>query len=353
MQAGDSIVGKDGRTFVDVARVLPDGLEGGRRVEKIETDETRIEVCVRKHPGQGGHDSKSFVMNRYLELDGFFFENLGLWQGEGGKHKGLYLGNNCLELLQHFLKFSEERLGFGKEMFNVTLNVPEEMPEADVKRRWSKSLGIPYENFTGICVDTRINHEYAQLYINGIVLSELMNRLHESLKPSILESQDAAVSYLRGFFAGEAAVVLKEWGTVAHVAVANKNMEVIDFLTSCLSKLGIKRGKYFASSCKFPIYGKVNLDIVRKHRLLGLNDRKNKKFEDGMDKFQRTVIAGDKMERMILDVLKSGPKTYDEISAALSKGRSTIQSHYIPILEKKGMIRRAGKRKQAWLFELA
>ena len=59
-----------------------------------------------------------------------------------------------------------------------------------------------------------------------------------------------------------------------------------------------------------------------------------------------------KWKRLILNQLNPEPKTYDDISKALNKGRSTIQSHYIPILEKKGLIERSGKRKQAWLFQI-
>lgn len=351
MKAGDLIVEKGGRTFVDVAAVLPDWLEGGRRVEKIETGES-LKVRVIKRAGRGGSNSKGFILSRFLELDEFFFENLGLWEGEGGKHKGLYFGNISIEALLHFIKFSEDRIGVSRMQFNVTLNVPKiRGSEEETKREWSEKLSIPYENFTNICIDERINEEYAQLYVNGIIMSELMNNLHSKLMPCILERQEFAAAYLRGFIAAEAAVVLKEWGTVAHVSVANRNMDVISFVTECLALLGISRGKYFESSGSFPIHGKLNFDIVRKYELMRLNIKKNQKFEDGMNKFQRTVFPGDKMESMILELLKSGPKTYDDIAIPLNKGRSTIQSHYVPILERKGMIRKSGKKGRAWLFE--
>ena len=58
------------------------------------------------------------------------------------------------------------------------------------------------------------------------------------------------------------------------------------------------------------------------------------------------------MMSLILNELMKGPKTYDDLAITLKKGRSTIQSHYIPIMEKEGLIRRIGKRKCAWLFEI-
>jgi predicted transcriptional regulator len=56
-------------------------------------------------------------------------------------------------------------------------------------------------------------------------------------------------------------------------------------------------------------------------------------------------------EKTVLQQLASGPKTYDELAAALGKARTTIQAHHIPILEKRGLVRRAGKRGAAWLWE--
>lgn len=348
------IIKKDGRMFVDVARALPDELDGGRKVATIEMDETRVEVCVRKHAGQGGHDSKSFVLNRYLELDEFFFENLGLWQGEGGKAKGMYFGNNCLALLSHFIAFAEERLGLDRNLFKVTINVPKAASsEDDVKRRWSEKLNIPFENFTKPCVDSRINEEYAQVYINGIVLAELMKELHRKLKPVLVSDARNCAPYIRGIIAAEGQVALKKTGTISHVAIASANMDDVNLFKRCLTTLGIASGKYMENGRKFPIYGRKHLERIRQLDMMSLHPAKKSKFENGISRFQRFVMKGSEMEELILHQLRNGPKTYDDIAMALNKSRTVIQSHYIPILEKKGLVRRSGKRKQAWLFELA
>lgn len=347
------IVEKDGRMFVDVARVLPDELDGGRRIPKIEMAETLIEVYVKKHPGQGGHDSKHFVLNRFLELDEFFFENLGLWQGEGGKHKGLYFGNNCLDLLLHFIRFAEERLGLDRKMFKVTINVPKAtLSEDTVKRAWAEKLRIPFENFTRMCADIRINEEYAQVYINGIILAELMVGIHEKLKQFLVSDEKNCVPYMRGIIAGEGQVALKKSGTISHVSIASANLEDVELFKSCLTTIGIASGKYMENGRKFPIYGRRNLEKVRQLDMMKLHPNKKSKFENGINRFQRFVMKGSEMEELILRQLRNGPKTYDDIAVALNKSRTVIQSHYIPILENKGAIKRVGKRKQAWLFAL-
>lgn len=351
----EAIKNINGRTCADVLALLPDELDGGRRVEKIGLGGTKICVRVRKHSGQGGRDSKGFVLNRYLVLDEFFFENLGLWEGEGGKRKGLYFGNNCTELLLHFLRFAE-RLGLDRSMFNVTINTPDRSRTYDsIKNEWSERLGIPRENFTGTCVDDRINREYAQMYVNGIVLSELMNALQNTLAGEITSHPEFGIPYLRGVFAAEGSVVLKpSSGVLFHIDFSN-SMEsgLIAILKACLDKLNIAHGKYTDQGKKFPIYGRRNFEKIAALQIHTLHPDKRAKFERGLGCYTRNVMKGDEMEMMIIEQFKTGPKTYDDLAASLKKGRSTIQSHYIPILERKGLIKRSGKRGRAWQFEMA
>jgi hypothetical protein len=147
---------------IDLAEYLPKELDRGRTIVINEVENNKIEVYVKKRPGKAGHDSKRVVIKRFVELDDLFFEGLGLWQGEGGKDKGIYFGNTCVELLLHFLKFVEEKLGISRKKFKVTVNVPKlNTFQDEVKKEWSEKLGIPFENFTNVCTDTRINMEYA------------------------------------------------------------------------------------------------------------------------------------------------------------------------------------------------
>jgi hypothetical protein len=347
----DFIVDKDGKKFVDIAKLLPSKFENGKKIIHRDLPNNRIEIYIKKAPGKAGHDSKKFILNRFIELDNLFLSGLGLWDGEGGKEKGLYFGNSCPEVLLHFLNFVEQKLGLLRNEFRVTvnsqnLNASEEL----INKRWSKNLGIPLENFTHVCYDSRMNEEYAQIYVNGIVLSELMKNLHEKLESIILSNEEFIISYLRGVFAAEGSVILKPSGVIFKIDFSTIDLKWVDFLTEILLRLGIHAGVYVSGGRKFQIYGRENLEKVKKTRLYDLHPTKKIKFENGMSKYQRFVVAGSKMERMILQQLISGPKTYDEISLALKKGRSTIQSHYIPILEKKGFVVRVGKRKAAWLF---
>jgi len=338
---------------IDLAEYLPKELNGGRSIVINEMENNKIEVYVKKRPGKAGHDSKKVRINKFVELDDLFFEGLGLWQGEGGKDKGLYFGNNCVEVLLHFLKFVEEKFGISRKEFKVTVNIPEKSKsEDDIKQQWSEKLGIPFENFTNICIDPRIREEYAQVYFNSIVLSELMSNLHEKFKSLISSNKQFCIAYMKGIIAAECQVALKEWGTIACVAISTIDERMIEFYRKCLQFLGINSGKYQPKGRKFPIYGKKNLEKLKTLSLMDLHPRQKLKFEKGFQNYQREVMKGQEMEKLILHQLNPDAKTYDGLVEALNKGRSTIQGHYIPLLEKKGFVKRIGKRKRAWLFAL-
>ncbi|MBS3055041.1 MAG: hypothetical protein J4452_00945 [Candidatus Aenigmarchaeota archaeon] len=334
-------------------KILSETLPSGKKIVWSEIGNNKVEIYLKKAPGKAGKDSKKIVLIRLIELDNFFFENLGLWQAEGGKSKGLYFGNTDIEILLYFLKFVEQRLGTSRFKFNVTINAPRiTYSEDEIKERWSKMLRIPKENFTAVCIDPRINEEYAQIYMNGIVLSMLMNNLQEKLKEMVLSNKEFASSYMRGIFAGESSVIFKKWRTVACVKVSSADMNAVRFYQKCLNILSINYGAYQNQGETFPIYGKRNLQKILDLRLMDLSPTKKTKLEDGFGNYQRDLMKAEEMEKLILKELTFGLKTYDELSKALNKGRSTIQWNYIPNLEKRGLVKKIGKRNRAWLFEI-
>jgi len=347
----DFIVEKDGKEFVDVVKILPEILPSGKKflIEKIGL--SRVQIYIQR--SGLGRDSKKFIINRLIELDDLFFEALGLWQGEGGKNKGLYFGNSCLELILHFLEFTRQKLGIKRDEFKVTMNTPEKFESENfVKNMYSEEMGIPLENFTNVCVDKRISKNYIQLYINGIVLCELMKILHERFKILILKHFNYSVPYLRGVFVAEGSVLLRDWGTISHIDFSSKDLEYIEFLRDLLIRIGVSSGEFQKPGLKFQIYSKRNFEKFKEYKLHFLHPNKCQKFEDGFGNYSRDVKKRSEMILSILSYLINKQGTYNDLSRNLNKGRSTIQSHYIPLMEKEGVVRRCEKRNRAWLFEI-
>ena len=145
----------------DATQIVPTRTSIGREINMLSTLDKVVLYISSSHKWGGGRESKKVVINRFMLLDDLFFEGLGLWVGEGGKNKGLCLGNTSPELPLNFLKFVEKKLGLSRVMFKVTVN-NSPWQEADLKERWSKILQILVDNFTDVCLDARINHEYAR-----------------------------------------------------------------------------------------------------------------------------------------------------------------------------------------------
>lgn len=317
-------------------------------VLEVEDDKIRIRSFPLRE--RSGHCSKEIVLKRFVKLDDLFFEGMGLWRGEGGKKKGLYFGNSNPLLLRHFLRFAG-KLELHKEKFKVTVNLQKSSDPENTKEKWSEELSLPIQNFTHICVDVKIKKEYAQIYFNSVILAELMGRMYEDSKTFILHNRRACAHFLRGIFAAEGSILLKKSGVLHHITFSSKDSELIQLLEKCLSMLGMKPGKYMINGMNLQIYGLPNFKRFRELGIHTLHPEKRAKFEFGFANYKRTnVLHGEEARTLILQQLASGPKTYDELAAALGKARTTIQAWHIPILEREGRIKRAGKRGRAWLF---
>lgn len=247
-----------------------------------------------------------------------------------------------------------EKLGLPRAGFKVTICTPDSDGHDEIKKKWSEALEVPLNNFTAASIDFRINKDNVQVYVNSIVLVELLKNMHEKLKPVIKSNVEFAAAYLRGIFAGEGCVLLKKSGVLFHVDFATKDESSVRFYKQCLDFLGIAHGKYMRRSLKFPVHGYRNLKRFMELGIHTLHPEKREKFEQGFANYKRTnVLDGDEARTLILQQLALGPKTYDELAAALGKARTTIQAWHLPILEREGEVKRVDKRGQAWLWALA
>ena len=307
------------------------------------------------HKWGGGRESKKVAVNRFVFLDELFFEGIGLWRGEGGRKKGIYFGNSDASLLQRFLDFVEQKIGLARREFKATINIPVIPDSGDaVKRKWSNELHISTQNFTRICVDSRINKEYAQIYFNSLILAELMKSLYSKSREIILQHPGSCIPFLRGLFAAEGSVILKKSGVLHHITFSSKAGELIQLLGQCLHLVGVEPSSYSIKGMNLQIYGLPNFRRIRELGLHTLHPEKRTKFELGFASYKRTnVLHGDEARALILQQLASGPKTYDDLAAALGKARTTIQAWHIPILDRECKVKRVGKRGHAWLFGLA
>jgi hypothetical protein len=344
------VVSKKENAYIDLSMLEQMETAAGRKVI-VEVRERKIELFTQSPEPYHGSGSKRIVLNRIIELDELFFEGLGLWLGEGGKGKGLYFGNSTSALILRFLKFAEEKLGISRHNFKVTLNMTAVKDENSTVEKWSNALQIPTRNFTRICIDPRISREYAQVYYNGVVVAELMKVLHKKLEVAILTTNKFAIPFLRGIFAAEGSVIMRKSGILHHLNISSKDRKLIEFLKRCLELFEMTSSEYDSRGKNLPIHGWRNFKHFKELGIHTLHPEKYEKFELGFANYKRTnVLDGEEARILILQQLISGPKTYDDLATALRKARTTIQAHHMPILERQGLIKRVGKRGQAWLW---
>lgn len=341
-------------TFLDLKEMVPKKTSIGRIiVTEINSDTIAMQIPS-SHIFSGGKESKKVVLNRFVNLDELFLEGLGLWRGEGSKKKGIYFGNTEPAILNRFLDFVENRLGISRKNFKVTINLPFLDDQENSGILWSERINVPIENFTKICVDPRINLEYAQVYFNSVILAELMGVLYLHIKTIVSKDMQVCIPFLRGLFAAEGSVLLKKSGVLHHITFSSKDDELIQLICESLRLVGVIPSAYMENGMNLQIYGHKNFEQILKLGIHTLHPDKREKFERGFAAFKRIgVLDGEEARARILHQLAFGPKTYDELAEALGKARTTIQAHHIPILEKRGLIKRAGRRGSAWLFDLS
>ncbi|MDI6642781.1 MAG: LAGLIDADG family homing endonuclease [Candidatus Hodarchaeaceae archaeon] len=154
-------------------------------------------------------------------------------------------------------------------------------------------------------------------------------------------------------FAAEGSVIIRKSGILHHLNISSKDEKLIEFLKMCLELLGMTSSEYDSKGKNLPIHGWRNFKRFKELGIHTLHPEKRAKFEQGFASYKRVnVLSGEEARALILQQLASGPKTYDDLAAALGKARTTIQAHHIPILEREGKVRRVGKRGQAWLWAL-
>ena len=90
---------------VDVTNFVPRKTRFGLGIETKHLD-NKIELCT--WPSSGWEGSKRVSINKFIVPDNLFFECLGLWEGDGGKSKGLHFSNSCPDLLLVFLSLSKK-----------------------------------------------------------------------------------------------------------------------------------------------------------------------------------------------------------------------------------------------------
>jgi len=228
--------------------------------------------------------SNAIPFVRELVVDEEFTEWFGLWKGDGCIRKALYdvaFSNEDPELHRFFMRMLQERFGFSKHLFYVSLRVPDSV-QVDVQRlrvSWSKELELPLnrvKNYTkpslGIVAD---------LFASSAALAWLLKALEGPLEKTIEKSSaEIKRAYLRGYYAAEGSVDTRNHG----IMISGKNFEELLFISRLLNSIKIQHRFHF-----YDTFGQIRVvswQIREFQKLVGFGV--NKKRQRALEKLVRS-----------------------------------------------------------------
>jgi len=390
----------------DVAKLLPDELDGGRKVVKLELDNDKVEIYVKKHAGQGGHDSKKFidivevlpkalpsgkkilwkdlgndlieisvdkysarggnaktiVIKRFALINELLFEGLGLRFGDGIKLQGglpkvFGFSNVNLELHKHFLKFSKECFGIDSTQFRVAITMPPKMAEdlENIESNISKELNIPKKNFFKTRILKNRNNPIIDIKITSTLLALCLNQIFDNLQNLLFSNELFCACVLRGIIASEANVnLLVGQNRIREITIAGKEKLKRDFIRKLLLKLNVvpDRDKEIEGQECVLITGLSNFKIMGLWDLCKLHPDKFDRFVVGISNFKVEQSRKGELRLQVLKLLLEDSKTRQELGKLLNRSPDTIKTEALYILEKQGFVERGEFNSKARLWKI-
>lgn len=351
------ITKKDRKRFVNVARIFPNIFPTGNKVILNKLNDELIKVCLDLHGGKITR-IKPIIIRRFIPICGGLFQLLGLWSGDGikmkeGKHKTFGFANNQLNLHKLFLSLSKECLSIDSTQFKCGISVPSNMKvdKNEIKKKISKELNIPIENFQKVRTIDGINLVMIKIVINSRLLAFLVKLISENLRSILFQNKNFAVKMLQGLIATEGCIVVRRWGKLDEITIGAKEKVKRDFIRKLLLILRIQPSKDKGEGQEaVAIHGLSNFKIFKKWDLVSLHPLKHKKFERGIKGFKREHFRKGEGRFLILKSLSESPKNRQELTELLNRSTRCICEIDLILLTKLGFIKRnrVGNKIVSW-----
>jgi predicted transcriptional regulator len=228
------------------------------------------------------HGSKPIIINRHIPICNLLFEGLGLWSGDGWKKEVLGFSNSEIKLIRHFIKFCN-LLGIQRSALNWDLQLitaPNKIDE--IIKIYSKKIKLKKIQFRNYIVQKR-NYNCIRVYKHSWILPIFINAIFNCSLPFITKDIQFGASYLKGVFATDGWVTLREkLDTTKHVGIAVQSHRFKKIFIRVFARLGINH-----QTNDKGIYISSHEDFIKLERLglLELHPKKKKKFRRGLRRF--------------------------------------------------------------------
>lgn len=217
---------------------------------------------------------------------------LGLYYADGRKTKYLSFVNTDPNLIYYFIQ-GLRKFGITQNQLKARVQISRMYKdvwksEISLIKWWYERTGIPTKNFWKTrWVKTKktylrkrkppsVTGELEVVYLNKSFLQNIKQKITEVINTN---RKIVAIYFLRGVFAGDGFVKLKNNSKLQEIRIGATCTEEKEKICKLLQLAGIQPGKW--QKFDIPIYGKSNFEKIKRLRLFELSHDKLNKFLNG------------------------------------------------------------------------
>lgn len=184
-----------------------------------------------------------------IKADYFFFEGLGLQQGDGTQSLSdshITFTNSCIDLIYHQIAWFNN-LGISSDVMRIYPEIPANSDVEQEKLKWISYLsktGIKNDQFRSSKIGNKnIKNSLVQLLFHNRLFKLFYLYLMYNLRDDILKDKIKAAAYVKGILAAEGAVRLDTTKILGSIKISASSAERRNFYKKCLNSIGIEVSK--------------------------------------------------------------------------------------------------------------
>ena len=220
-----------------------------------------------------------------IKIDNFFFEGLGLQQGDGTHSLSdvhVTFTNGCYELIEHQLTWFKS-IGIDLNSIRIYPEIPDGSEEEfNIMKEKLIYKGIEAYQFRKRKSKlSNTKHVLIQLVFHNKLFKLFYLHLLNNLGGIILENKERIIGYLRGILASEGSVKSrKECGLLSAIKISASPEKTRDFYKKCLINIGIisSKDELTKGSEAVMITRSENYKKILGMNLLSLHPKKQERF---------------------------------------------------------------------------
>lgn len=282
-----------------------------------------------------GKGAKPFVFPERINLTGELAEAIGLFVGDGslrGNQSHSTFSNKDNELVKFILDFF---LGLGVGIEDMSLSITyKKGDEERVKKWWGRKLGVKPDKFR-IYQSDRSRYSTVDIQVNGAVFKIIFKKIVETILPLLRTSIELRRGFLRGLFAAEGCVCVKE-GYINHISIAYNPKTEIE-LANYYKELFLKENiRTYDGSRGGEIIIRNWKDYYKlwEMRMFNLCTRKRERFIDIMRELKVGCTLETKFREELFNAFglyqREIANLFGTYQASISK---MVQGEFLPVIE--------------------